>query len=209
MRIAGASRRRSRLARIDDAAFAMARAIAIHPRRSTVTKFPSNSALAGAMLAAVLVYALPATADDDGVIAWQSIVGIVQANNVVGSGTGAVMGGGQPWTASGGHASVNLRTGQVDFEVRGLVFAGGNTIGTPLPITQVKGTLVCDTNGSAGGGNSILVDTPTVALDGNGNARFSGSVGALPAVCVSEPDTAFLIRAAGLNRWIGNGAVLH
>lgn len=172
-------------------------------------EFRSNAAFTGAMLAIALVYAGPASADDDALLVWQSIVGIVQANNVVGSGTGAVTGGGQPWTASGGRASVNLLTGQVEFEVRGLVFAGGNTIGTPLPITQVKGTIVCDTNGSAGGGNSVLVDTSTVQLDGTGNARFSGSVGALPAVCVSEPDTAFLIRIPGLNRWIGNGAVLR
>jgi hypothetical protein len=162
-----------------------------------------------AMLAASIV-SLHAHADAGDTIQWQSIVGIVQANNVVGTGAGAITGGGQPWTASGGHATVNLRTGQVTFEVRGLVFAGGNTIGTPLPVTQVTGTLVCDTNGSAGaGGNSVLVHTPVVPLDSEGDARFSGNVGPLPAACVSEPDIAFVIRVPGLNRWIANGAVLR
>jgi hypothetical protein len=173
-----------------------------------VQTFRFKPALMIAVFSAALLPAVHANADNAGTVQWQSIVGIVQANNVVGSGTGAVTGGGQPWTTSGGRASVNLVTGQVSFDVRGLVFAGGNTIGTPRPITQVKGTLVCDADGSAGG-NSVLVDTPLVPLDGNGDASFSGSVGALPAVCLSEPDVAFLIRIAGANRWIGNGAVLR
>ena len=72
----------------------------------------------------------------------------------------------------------------------------------------MKGTLVCDTNGSAGGGNSVLVDTPLVDLDEDGDASFHGNVGALPAVCTSEPDIAFLIRT-GSGKWIGNGTVLR
>jgi len=42
-----------------------------------------------------------------------------------------------------------LQTGQVNFDVRGLVLAAGNSIGTPGTVAQVKGTLVCDTDGSA------------------------------------------------------------
>jgi hypothetical protein len=38
--------------------------------------------------------------------------------------------------------------------------------------------------------------------------RASPSGVALPAVCMSEPDIAFLIRTAG-GRWIGNGTVLR
>ena len=168
----------------------------------------SKPAVGAAIVAAALLCPVQANADVGDTLQWQTIVGIIQAGNLVGSGTGQVKGGGQPWSTSGGHAMVDLRTGQVNFEVRGLVFAGGNTIGTPLPITQVKGTLVCDTNGSAGGGNSVLVDTPAVVLDAEGDARFSGNVaGGLPLVCISEPDIAFLIRVPGLNAWIGNGAV--
>jgi len=170
----------------------------------------SKPALGAAVLAAAaLLSPMQATADGGDSIQWRTIVGILQANNVVGSGTGAVTGGGQPWTTTGGRASVDLRTSQVNFEVRGLVFAGGNTIGTPLPIKQEKGTLVCDTNGSAGGGNSVLVDTAAVALDGDGDAQFTGNIGALPAVCLSEPDIAFLISIPGANRWIANGAVMR
>ena len=145
---------------------------------------------------------LPALADRDNTVRWQTIIGIIQAGNVV----AGVAGGGQPWSTLGGNASVNLNNGKIDFEVRGLVLAGGNAIGTPATITQVKGTLVCDTNGSAGG--PVLVDTPLVALSEEGDARFHGSVGALPAACTAEPDMAFLVRI-GAGRWIANGAVLR
>jgi hypothetical protein len=153
-----------------------------------------------------LLWSSPAGADVGEVLKWIAMPGIIQTNNVVGSGTGAVTGGGQPWTTLGGGAHVNLRTGRVQFQVRGLVFAGGNSIGTPGPVTQIKGTLVCDTDGSAGGGNSVLVDTPLVPLDARGDALFNGMV-ALDPVCFGESDIAFLIRT-GTGRWISNGAVL-
>jgi hypothetical protein len=73
-------------------------------------------------------------------------------------------------------------------------------------VTQVMGTLVCDTNGSASG-NSILVETPLVDLDEEGDAHFSGNV-TMPAVCTTEPDIAFLIRLAN-GKWIGSGTVLR
>ncbi len=145
------------------------------------------------------------TAESSGEVGWEQIIGIIQAGNVVGSGTGAVTGGGQPWSTTEGEAEVNLKNGDIAFEVRGLVLAGGNSIGTPDGITMVKGTLVCDTNGSAGGGNSTLVDTPAVPLSAQGDAEFSGNVGPLPAAC-NEPDIAFLIRISA-GRWIANGAV--
>jgi len=148
---------------------------------------------------------------------WKQVVGIIPAGNVVGSGTGKVVGGFLPWTTTSGHAQVNLRTGDIEFVVHGLVFAGGSstiTIGSALPVTAVKGTLVCDNNGSAGGGNSVIVETPSVPLTETGNAKFSGNIGPLPAVCASESDLVFLVRASAFNGtategpWIANGAVL-
>src|SRR5947199_3024771 len=148
---------------------------------------------------------------------WRQIVGIIPAGNVVGSGTGAVSGGFLPWTTTAGAARVNLRNGEIQFSVRGLVFAGGApgiTIGTPGPITGVKGTLVCDVDGSASGGNSVLVETPSVRLSSTGEAFFSGRVGTLPAACSSEADIAFLVHvtkfgdtATTQGPWIANGAV--
>jgi hypothetical protein len=67
---------------------------------------------------------------------------------------------------------------------------------------------VRDTDGSASGGNSVLVDTAVVELDDQGNARFAGNVGALPSACTNEPDMAFAIRVAA-GRWIANATVLR
>ena len=91
--------------------------------------------MAGAMLMSAV--ASPAAAQQN--VRWRSVVGVIQPGNVV----GGITGGGQPWTTLGGHASVNLASSRVEFEVRGLVLAGGNSIGTPGANTQVKGTLVC------------------------------------------------------------------
>jgi hypothetical protein len=140
------------------------------------------------------------------IVSWEDIIGIIQAGNLVGMGTGQVRGAGQPWSTQEGFARVNLETGMVQFLVRGLVLAGGNSIGTPDAVTQVKGTLVCNTSGSAGGGNSVLVDTDLVPLDDQGDAHFVGDVGILPPACVTEPDIAFLIRTSG-GAWLANGSV--
>ena len=153
-------------------------------------------------VAILLASAVPALAQE---VRWEQIIGIIQAGNLVGSGSGQVQGGGQPWSTSRGEAEINLQTGEVHFQVRGLVLAGGNGIGTRAAIAQVRGTLVCDTDGSAGGGSSTLVDTPLVDLDAQGNAKFNGNIGPLPAAC-SEPDIALLIRISA-GRWIANGAV--
>lgn len=129
---------------------------------------------------------------------WKTIIGIIQAGNVV----AGVTGGGQPWSTLGGEASVNVDTGKMRFSVRGLVLAGGNTVGTPGAINQIKGTLVCN----ASGATPTFHDSPVVPLNAQGDGTFSGSIGILPASCFSS-DTAFLIRVPA-NRWIANGAVL-
>ncbi len=156
-----------------------------------------------------------ASAEADDVVRWRTVIGLIQPQNAVGSGTGQVFGGVQPWSTLGGHARLDLQSGQLEFDVRGLVRAGGNGVGIPelvsfptaIPLTQVIGTLVCDTDGSAGGGNSVLVDTDPVPLSATGNARFSGVV-QLPPACLGEPDIAFLIRTATpISRWLANGAV--
>jgi hypothetical protein len=112
---------------------------------------------------------------------------------------------------------VDLKTGQVEFKVRGLVFAGagrGILLGAATPVTAVKGAIICDADGSAGGGNSVIVETPSVPLTESGDAQFSGNLGPLPAVCSSEPDIAFVVRASAFNGkptegpWIGNGAAI-
>jgi len=86
---------------------------------------------------------------------------------------GNIPGGGQPWSTLGGQANVNLRSGRLEFEIRGLVLAGGNSIGTPDAINQVKGTIVC----GPGSATQFVADTPLVSLSAQGNAEFEGNVG--------------------------------
>jgi hypothetical protein len=147
-----------------------------------------------------------ASADSSDILRWQSVIGIGAPNNVVGTGAGAVSGGPTPWSTLDGHAIVDLTKNKITFDVRGLVLAGGNSIGTPGAVAQVKGTLVCDTDGSAG--DTVLIDTPLVDLSEQGEAQFNGRVGAFPAVGSTEPDVAFLVRV-GAGKWIASATVLR
>src|SRR5246127_2307490 len=150
-----------------------------------------------AALGAVFLAAFASPSHAQNIVVWRAIIGIEQAGNVV----GGVTGGGQPWSAREGEALVELTSGFAVFEVRGLVLAGGNTIGTPGPVNQVKGTLVC----GPGSASPTVIDTPLVPLDAQGNAEFSGSLSSSAAGC-SAMDTAFLVRTAA-GAWIGNGSV--
>jgi hypothetical protein len=154
-------------------------------------------ALSTAALGAVLLISIASPSQADNIVVWRTIIGIAQAGNVV----GGITGGGQPWSTREGEVLVALDTGFVEFEVRGLVLAGGNTIGTPGPVTQVKGTLVC----GPGSASPIVIDTPLVPLGAQGNAEFAGSFSSSTAGC-SAMNVAFLVRTAG-GAWIGNAAV--
>jgi len=146
-----------------------------------------------------------ARADDQ--VRWATVIGIMQAGNVV----AGIPGGGQPWSTLGGSATVNLGSERAKWRVDGLVLAGGNGIGTRAAIASVKGTLVCN----PGQADQAIVDTPAVPLDLQGNARFDGAFAApLPAACTTPAPTrsfAFLVRIDAVapgDRWIANGAVL-
>jgi hypothetical protein len=132
-------------------------------------------------------------------VRWETFIGNIRTGAIgaVGSGTGTVDAAGAPWVATGGHARVNLASGELRFKIEGLVLADTNAVGTPGNNPEVRGTLVCDTDGSSGGGNSILVPTPLIPLSPQGNAEFRGDLGLLPAACLTEPDIAFLVRSVG------------
>jgi hypothetical protein len=176
-------------------------------RKMVITGRNRRKHLPAALIAAagIMLVSFPGVALADQDLHWRKIVGIVQAGNTVGTGAGKVAGGGQPWYALSGSVAVDLTTGDLQFQVQGLVFAGGNAIGTPGAVTQVKGTLVCDTTGALTA-DSTLVDTPLVTLTPQGNARFAGQIGPLPSACLNSPNIAFLIRvSAGI--WIAAGEV--
>jgi len=135
-------------------------------------------------------------------VRWQNIVGNITVSN-----NDAVAGinpGTTPWSTTGGRARVNLSTGQVSFDVDGLVLNGGNATGTPGGVDQVEGSLICD----AGQKDQTIFTTLPVPLDARGNAEFSGTFD-VDATCKNP---LFLIRIGpdlpGANqRWIATGAV--
>ena len=137
-------------------------------------------------------------------VRWQSIVGVITSQNVNNPVATGINSGTFAWTARSGSATVDLVTGAVSFNVEGLVINGSSFSGTPGPITQVEGTLVCN----AGTAQQSTHDTPGVRLSAQGNAQFLGSLGPVPAGCGNP---LFLIRifnpsgARGL--WIATGAV--
>jgi len=175
-------------------------------------KLNKRVALVGFALAALC--ASPSFAAD---IRWRSIIGVMTApddpttaaaeniNNPVGK----VASGTFPWSVRTGRARVNLATGAASFEVHGLVINGQIFSGTPGPVTAVTGTVVCN----AGDPTEAELDTSDVPLDGAGNARFSGMIQGIPAVCANP---LFLVRIATIANpqnpnaargfWIATGA---
>jgi hypothetical protein len=158
-----------------------------------MTKTLTASAVGALLLVAI---ASPSRANDN--VSWETIIGIVQASNVV----GGITGGGQPWSALGGSASVNLSERSVAFQVRGLVLAGGASIGTTDKVANVVGTLVCGLTSTT----PIVIDTTPVTLSPQGDAVFSGVFNTSTAGCIGTPQ-AFLIRNAANGAWIANGAI--
>jgi hypothetical protein len=166
-------------------------------------KSKNRVALVGFVLAALC--ASPSLAAD---VRWKSIVGVITApddpttdaaenvNNPVGK----VGSGTFPWSVRAGNARVNLATGAARFEVHGLVINGQIFSGTPGPVQTVTGTVICN----AGDQSEAELDTSDVPLDDQGNARFSGTIQSIPAVCANP---LFLVRIATIaNPQNPNGA---
>ena len=148
-------------------------------------------------IAAAIALSLAATAaraDDDAIVRWKNIVGVITEKNVsnmvanIDSGTFA-------WSVRSGHARVDLMTGHAAFEVEGLSINGAQFSGTPGPITDVMGTLVCNAVDATQNtpGSSKIANTPSVPLNAQGDAEFSGTIQNIPAPC-NNP--LFLVRVA-------------
>jgi hypothetical protein len=138
-------------------------------------------------------------------VQWQSIVGnpIPSITSAVTRNTvGGVLAGTDPWSTQGGSAEVDLTTRHVIFSVKGLVFGAETVVGTPGPVTEVKGALVC----GPGAAKPAVFYTPAVPLSAQGAAAFSGFFASSTAGC-SATNVAFLIVNANNNRWIAYGAV--
>jgi hypothetical protein len=138
---------------------------------------------------------------DDSIVRWRNIVGVITAPGVDNP-VGTIHAGAGPWTVRSGRASVNLSTGAASFEVEGLTLNGGNSTGTPGPVSAVVGTLVCN----SGTQTVAILDTASVTLNVHGDAAFFGHLQNIPATCANP---LFLVRiaapAGAAGRWIGAG----
>ena len=160
----------------------------------------------------ILALSASAFAQNNTVVRWRQIVGVITAPGVdspvggvpdaSGNPTNPIHSGTLPWTTNGGRAFVNLTTGEGAFDVEGLVLNGGSATGTAGPITSVVGTLVCN----PGAANQTVVDTPAADLTTSGNAELSFQLMKVPSSCGSP---LFLIRIPQFGlRWIAAGAIL-
>jgi hypothetical protein len=134
-------------------------------------------------------------------VRWQSFAGVITAQNVDNPVSANIHSGTFAWTVRGGSARVDLATGVASFNIQQLVINGSKFSGTPGPITQVTGTLVC----SPGTDGESTHDTAAVSLDPHGNAQVTSNLG-YSGTCVNP---LFLVRifnpsgARGL--WIATG----
>jgi hypothetical protein len=171
-------------------------------------KVKGKKTMKNTLLILTLVLFASVAKADDLVVRWRQIVGVITAPNVDNPvattlSPSPIHSGTLPWTTKGGHASVNLSTGAVSFDVDGLVLNGGDFSGTlPSGFPKIVGTLVCN----AGMPAPATVDTPQVPISKQGDADFSGQfTTSIPAPC-SNP--LFLIRVPAFGgKWIATGAL--
>jgi len=135
---------------------------------------------AGALLMSVI--AAPATASP--LVSWRFINGLVDTTNPA----HGVEPAGRPWTTITGNATIDLGAQTVQFQVTGLTLASGDAIGTTGNVTQVSGLISCPIQGGFS-----FATTPTVALNPQGDATFSGTFLNPPSLTCTPSNVAFFI----------------
>src|SRR5437667_5495624 len=139
--------------------------------------------------------------NDDSIVRWKSIVGVITAPGVDNP-VGGIHAGAGPWSVRSGHARVNLSNGDTFFDVDGLVLNGSNSSGTPGPVTAVTGTLVCNGGTTA----AAILDTRPGSLNVHGDARFVVQIAGVPPACNNPLFWIRLATPAGAaGRWIATG----
>ena len=167
-----------------------------------------NSFFFSALAVTALVAAMPASSSQGSgpaIISWKTMVGAQQPGNIVGAGTTGIPGAGQPFSALGGEASLDLTRGFLRMRIDGLSFAGGNFIGTTGPFTSLRPVLLFDVDGSASGGNAVRVDLSSSALSPDGTLAFGGFLN-LPPVAQTESDIALLLVNGG-DMYVAHGSI--
>jgi hypothetical protein len=153
--------------------------------------------LAVVFVSLIATVTMAAQTSSNSVVLWKTIAGVITAPGTSNP-VGGIASGSSPWTTTGGFAFVNLMTGEVAFNVQGLVINGGNVTGTPGPVANVAGALVCNAASSP-----TVTETSPVTLSAQGDASFSGTLSSPPSSCTNP---IFLIRVPG-GPWIATGAV--
>jgi len=137
---------------------------------------------------------------DGPMIRWERIVGVI---NPQGAANPDVMVAGMPVTRStaivDGRVILNLETGFIAIDVKGLSWAGqfGPTaLGSAPTAVQRLGSVVCDATRDAG----VVVDTPALELvDGSGSFRGVVDPAQLAACRLHPERTVFLLRNGALH----------
>jgi hypothetical protein len=107
---------------------------------------------------------------------------------------------GQVWVIADLTATVKT-DGHISVDGRGLLLAGGNSIGTKDGVATVKATLICETAAPF-----TLRDSGLVTLDDNGDFRVDDILSPWPPSDCSSP--VLLIRNAG-GTWFAAGIPKH
>lgn len=174
--------------------------------RKSVAVFVSLALLL-AMVPLVLTAAKPAP---NPTVEWKQIVGN-RASGI--PGPGPTISASWAWSTKGGKAKLDLVTGALKFEVKGLAAAQGSAIGTPDNVTTIDVVLVCDIDGSGGQGTKMYVLVSGLAVSAQGDAKVpKGTIAAccpIPDPWKSELDKALLIIAPGFvpPKHVAHGAV--
>lgn len=143
-----------------------------------------KSFFATAMAAICCGFAAPASADN--LVSFDGGIGVTPAalsngafvpNDVFG-----IPPGGRPWAIKSLRAEVKIN-GEISVKGKGLVFAGGNAVGTAGPITQVIATLIC---------NGQPHHSQAVPLARNGDFDIDGMLTTTPSSPCGNP--ALLVR---------------
>jgi len=152
--------------------------------------------LVGTALALTLGTCVSASAGDDILVRFQGGIGSTPvrggtiANNApLPNDVFTIPAGGRPWVIRKLEAKVKV-TGDIEVNGKGLVVAGGNSVGRPgtkngVPITSVFASLFCN-------GDTTPLNTVTVPLAANGDFTIKDTLAPLPPNPCAAP--VFLIR---------------
>ncbi len=151
------------------------------------------TAIAATLSLAAFTYAFPASADN---LKFRGGIGVIPVSSGVGTAATAevvnrnlvrgVQPPGQIWVIEDLKAEIDLDSGAVRVDGRGLLLGGGNGIGGNAN-QSVRATLICSTVIPAGAATPPLFDSALVPLEANGDFRIDDVLAPLPPTECASP----------------------